>query len=40
MADIKVFSTNGVATVLRELAPRFKRAKGHKLAITLVGPRS
>jgi molybdate transport system substrate-binding protein len=37
MADIKVLSTNGVATVLRELAPQFERAKGHKLAITL-GP--
>jgi molybdate transport system substrate-binding protein len=35
MADIKVLSTNGVATVLRELAPQFERAKGHKLAITL-----
>jgi molybdate transport system substrate-binding protein len=34
MADIKVLSTNGVATVLRELAPQFERAKDHKLAIT------
>jgi molybdate transport system substrate-binding protein len=31
MAEIKVISTNGVATLLREVAPEFERANGHKL---------
>jgi molybdate transport system substrate-binding protein len=35
MADIKVLSTNGVATALKELAPQIERASGHKLSITL-----
>ncbi len=34
MPEIKVLSTNGVASLLRELAPQFERAAGHTLAIT------
>jgi molybdate transport system substrate-binding protein len=34
MPEIKVLSTNGVATLLRELTPEFERASGHKLAVT------
>ncbi len=37
MPDIKVLSTNGVATLLHELAPQFERTKGHKVTIAL-GP--
>jgi len=33
MADIKVLSTHAVQEVLRELAPRFERANGARLAI-------
>jgi molybdate transport system substrate-binding protein len=33
-AEIKVFSTIGVKGVLEELAPKFEKATGHKLAIT------
>src|ERR1700716_2333625 len=33
-ADIKVFSTIGVQAALEELAPKFEKASGHKLAIT------
>ena len=32
-AEIKVLSTNGVKTVLEELAPQFEKATGHKLVI-------
>lgn len=32
-AEITVFSTNAVKTVLEELGPQFERANGHKLAI-------
>ncbi len=34
MPEIKVMSTNGVASLLRELAPQFERATGHTLAVT------
>jgi molybdate transport system substrate-binding protein len=34
MPEIKVLSTNGVATLLRELTPQFERTSGHKLAVT------
>jgi molybdate transport system substrate-binding protein len=33
-AEIKVFSTVGVKSVLEELIPKFEKATGHKLAIT------
>jgi molybdate transport system substrate-binding protein len=33
-AEIKVFSTVGVKSVIEELAPKFEKATGHKLAIT------
>ena len=33
-AEIKVFSTVGVKSVLEELAPKFEKATGHKLTIT------
>jgi molybdate transport system substrate-binding protein len=33
-ADIKVFSTIGVQAALEELAPKFEKATGHKLAVT------
>lgn len=33
-AEIKVFSTVGVKSVLEELVPKFEKATGHKLAIT------
>jgi molybdate transport system substrate-binding protein len=33
-AEIKVFSTIGVKSVLEELGPKFEKATGHKLAIT------
>src|SRR4029077_9984212 len=33
-AEIKVFSTIGVQAALEELAPKFEKASGHKLAIT------
>jgi molybdate transport system substrate-binding protein len=33
-ADIKVFSTIGVQAALEELAPKFEKATGNKLAIT------
>jgi len=33
-AEIKVYSTVGVKSVLEELVPKFERATGHKLAIT------
>jgi molybdate transport system substrate-binding protein len=33
-ADIKVYSTIGVKSALEELAPRFEKATGHKVAIT------
>ena len=33
-AEIKVFATVGVKSVLEELAPKFEKATGHKLAIT------
>jgi molybdate transport system substrate-binding protein len=33
-AEIKVFSTVGVKSVLEDLAPKFEKATGHKLAIT------
>jgi molybdate transport system substrate-binding protein len=32
-AEIKVLSTNGVTSVMRELGPEFERATGHKLVI-------
>ena len=32
-SEIKVLSTNGVKTVLEELAPQFEKATGHKLVI-------
>lgn len=32
-AELKVFSTNGVKSVLEELAPQFEKATGHKLII-------
>jgi molybdate transport system substrate-binding protein len=32
-AEIRVFSTNGVKTVVEELAPKFERATGHKLVV-------
>ena len=34
MSEIKVLSTNGVGSLLRELAPEFEGARGHKLLIT------
>jgi molybdate transport system substrate-binding protein len=34
MSEIKVLSTNGVASLLRELAPQFERATGHTLVVT------
>ena len=33
-AEIKVFSTVGVKSVLEDLVPKFEKATGHKLAIT------
>ena len=33
-AEIKVFSTVGVKSVLEELVPKFEKATGNKLAIT------
>src|SRR4029077_20096422 len=33
-AEIKVFSTVGVKSVLEELVPKFERATGNKVAIT------
>ena len=33
-AEIKVFSTVGVKSVLKDLTPKFEKASGHKLAIT------
>jgi molybdate transport system substrate-binding protein len=33
-AEIKVFSTVGVKSVLEDLVPKFEKASGHKLAIT------
>ncbi len=33
-AEIKVFSTVGVKSVLEDLIPKFEKASGHKLAIT------
>ena len=33
-AEIKVFSTIGVQAALEELAPKFEKATGNKLAIT------
>jgi molybdate transport system substrate-binding protein len=33
-AEIKVFSTVGVKSVLEELVPKFEKATGHKLSIT------
>lgn len=33
-ADIKVFTTRAIATVLRELGPDFERATGHELTVT------
>ena len=33
-AEIKVFSTVGVKSVLEELVPKFEKASGHKLTIT------
>lgn len=33
-AEIKVFSTVGVKSVMEELVPKFEKASGHKLAIT------
>jgi molybdate transport system substrate-binding protein len=33
-AEVKVFSTIGVQAALEELAPKFEKASGHKLAIT------
>ena len=33
-AEIKVYSTIGVQAALEELAPKFEKASGHKLAIT------
>ncbi len=33
-ADLKVYSTIGVQAALEELAPKFEKANGHKLAIT------
>jgi molybdate transport system substrate-binding protein len=33
-AEIKVYSTVGVKSVLEELVPKFEKATGHKLAIT------
>lgn len=33
-AEIKVFSTVGVKSVLDELVPKFEKASGHKLSIT------
>jgi ABC-type molybdate transport system substrate-binding protein len=33
-AEIKVFSTVGVKSVMDELVPKFEKASGHKLNIT------
>jgi molybdate transport system substrate-binding protein len=35
-ADIKVFSTTALTSVLQELAPRFERITGHKLSLTFA----
>jgi ABC-type molybdate transport system substrate-binding protein len=33
-AEIKVFTTRAIATVLHELGPDFERATGHQLTVT------
>jgi len=33
-AEVKVFSTTGIKSVLEELVPKFEQATGHKLTIT------
>src|ERR1700755_2881081 len=35
-AEVKVFSTIGVQAALEELAPKFEKASGNKLAITFA----
>jgi molybdate transport system substrate-binding protein len=35
-AEVKVLCANGMQTVMEELAPKFERAAGHKLAITFA----
>ena len=39
MPEIKVMSTNGVASVLRELAPQFERADGPPCSPITLGAR-
>lgn len=35
-AEVKVLCANGMQTVMEDLAPKFERATGHKLAITFA----
>jgi molybdate transport system substrate-binding protein len=36
-AEIRVMSSNAMREVLREIAPQFEKASGHKLAMTFLG---